>query len=132
MKKLLTLFAGVLMLAACQDKTPSTFKGFEYQLIGAPNDVKVTLSFDADENRYFGKVVNNFFGTYIMEDDKISFGPAGATMMMGTPDKMEAESYLFKSLPMVRKFKLAGNKLILTTEDGKILEFKQIGEAKKK
>ncbi len=130
MKKLLSVFLGILVMAGCTAKAES-FKGKEYRLSGAENNAEITLGFSADENRFFGKVVNNYFGTYTVEGNNISFGPAGATMMMGPRPLMDAESNYLRLLPTVKTFSLDGKKLVLKTADGKELVFDEIGNVKK-
>lgn len=130
MKKILALFMGVFMLAACSSEEQTTFKGFEYKMLNAPNNAEVTLSFDSVENRFFGKVVNRYFGTYEVDGNNITFGPAASTLMMGPAEQMEAEYELLKALPTMKIFKFEGKKLIFTSEDGNKLEFEKIGEVK--
>jgi len=132
MKKILGLFAGILMLAACGSQEAETFKGYEYKLLNAPNDTRVTLAFDHTEDRYFGKIVNNYFGTYTVEGENITFGPAASTMMMGLPEGMEAESSFLQALPNVKTFEFIDGNLVLTADDDTQLVFEKIGEVKKK
>ena len=88
--------------------------------------MEITLSFDAHENRYFGKAVNNYFGTYQMNGNTISFGPTASTMMMGPEEDMELESRYFDNLSQVQNYTLTPDTLTLTSGDGKVLVFDKI------
>ncbi|MDR1693974.1 MAG: META domain-containing protein [Lactobacillaceae bacterium] len=130
MRKILAIFIGVFMLMGCGEQQ-TTFKGYEYKMLNTPNDVNVTISFDAEENRYFGKVVNNFFGLYMAEGNDIAFAPAASTMMMGIGEAMDVEREVLQNLLEIRSYKFDGGKLIFNLEGGRTLEFKKIGEVKK-
>ena len=92
MSKLFSLILGTLLFAACTAETPDSFVGKEYKLQNAPANAEITLGFDGKENRFFGKsAINNYFGSYTLDGDKITFGPAGATMMAGPQELMTAE-----------------------------------------
>lgn len=127
MKKILALFMGVFMLTACNSEN-QTFKGYEYKMLGTPENIEATLGFDKAENKFFGAVVNRYFGSYEVDGDKITFGPAASTMMMGPEDAMNVEFELFQAFPVIKTFKLDGKKLIFTSDDGKEIVFEKIGE----
>ena len=130
MKKLFAFFFVLAALTGCT-KAEADLTGKNYKLVDADSKVEITLGFAKDENRYYGKAVNNYFGTYTVEGNNISFGPAGATMMMGPRPQMEAESNYLRQLPTVKTFSLDGKKLVLKTADGKELVFDEIGNVKK-
>ena len=115
-------FILLLFLSAC--KPEPTLKGQEFVL--RQPDMEITLSFDAHENRYFGKAVNNYFGTYQMNGNTISFGPTASTMMMGPEEDMEIESRYFDNLSQVQNYTLTPDTLTLTSGDGKVLVFDKI------
>ena len=123
MKKLLSVFALVLLMCGCSEK--AGFIGKNYQLQNAQNGVKVTLAFAADEPRYFGAVVNRYFGTYELNGSKIKFGPAGVTMMMGPEKEMEAEQNFLGILPHIVSYKMVGSSLVLITDNGQELGIKE-------
>lgn len=125
MKKLLTLLLLTLGLTACGK--PVDIKGNEYQLTNAPENAEITLAFSGDDNRYFGKVVNRYFGTYTIEGDKLTFGPTASTMMMGPEPLMKAEQQYFQELAMTQGFKATDTELTLTLAGNKTLVFKKIG-----
>ncbi len=124
MKKLLALLGFMLVVSGCSGQP--AFKGKSYQLLEAQNNAKVILEFAQDENRYFGSVVNRYFGTYELDGDKIKFGPAGVTMMMGPKDQMEAEYKYLQNLPQVESYKMDASNLVLITDKGQELNFKEI------
>lgn len=130
MKKLLSCIFALILTAACSAQENS-FKGKEYKMNDAANNAEITLGFDKTENRFFGKVVNNYFGQYEIDGNTIKFGPAGATMMAGPENLMKAESQYLMTLPNVNAFVLEGQKLTLKTSDGKELIFEEVVEAQK-
>lgn len=130
MKKLLGIAVVLLMIVSCSKKEPE-LNGREYQLINAMNNAEITLSFDQDGNRYFGNAVNRYFGTYKLDGNKISFGPAGSTMMMGSEPLMEAETNYLQILPKVQSYHFDGDNLILVTDNNQELGFKYLGNIQK-
>ncbi len=131
MKKLLSLMFALTLTAACSAQENS-FKGKEYKMNDAANNAEITLGFDAKESRFFGRVVNNYFGQYEMDGNTIKFGPAGATMMAGPENLMKAESQYLMTLPTVNSFVLEGQKLTLKTADGKELVFEEVEKTQEK
>ncbi len=124
MKKFLTLFAAVLALSSCFKS--DTFKGKEYKLLNTDGKILITLGFDKDENRFFGSVVNRYFGTYTVDGDKISLETAGSTMMAGPETEMMVEQQYLDVLPTVQTFAFDDGKLVLTTDKDEILTFEEI------
>ena len=94
MKKLLTGLVAILMVVACS-KSSESLRGKSF-VTETANGTKITLNFDATENRVSGKVVNNFFGPYEIDGNNIKFGMIGSTMMMGPEDAMKAEYEFFQ------------------------------------
>ena len=118
MKKLLLLLPFYL-LSACQNNSHSlNGKAFQLQIDETP----VLIAFDENENRYFGKIVNNYFGNYTKNGQQISFQPAGATMMMGPEKSMKAEQKWFETLPQITSYSQTKNSLIFTLKDGSQLK----------
>lgn len=125
MKKLLSAVLALFMVAACS-KSDVSFKGKMYKLNDAPANMEITLGFDAEEPRFYGKAVNNYFGSYTLEGQKLSFVQAGATMMAGPVEMMEAESTYLQNLPKITTYSLSDGKLTLTGDNGLKLEFDEI------
>ena len=121
MKK--SLFALLLLLAACgKPAEPVALNGRNFTAT-APNGTVVTIGFDQTENRAFGRVVNRFTASYEVEGDKIKFGPAAATMMIGLPEPMLAERKFHEFLEKVSSFSLKDDVLTLTASDGETMTF---------
>jgi len=126
--KLFNLFFGALFLSACSTQTADSFSGKEYKLQNVPENVEITLGFDRVETRFFGvAAINRYFGSYSVEGEVISFGPAGSTMMAGPEELMKAEQEYLRFLPTVSRYKLNGKTLSLFSRDGKELVFEETG-----
>ena len=121
MKKLLLALIAAIMLNACSKFDSVSLKGKNFTLV---TDKDITLSFDADENRFYGKALNNYFGTYEAEKDNIKFGPVASTMMAGPEDEMKKEHVYFQNLDKVRTYSLKGKELELKG-DGVSLKYLQ-------
>ena len=67
--------------------------------------------------------VNNYFGTYKINGNKISVSKLGVTGMLGSNKKMEAEETYIDILENVKTIEIKDNKLILKTELEEILTF---------
>lgn len=116
MKKLMTALFSLLMVAACSKAETASIKGKSFQLSEKPAGLEITLAFDANEMRFHGKAINNYFGSYQLTSapDGISFGAAGATMMAGPVPQMEAEHKYLADLSKITSYKLEGKKLTLS------------------
>lgn len=124
MKKILSIITAVLLLIGCQKKEP-TIRGNEYILINTPDNVEITLAFAPNENRFFGKAVNRYFGTYKIDGQRLILGAIGSTMMMGPEKAMEAEQEYFQDLARVSTFQVTENDLTITLSNNKKLIFKK-------
>ena len=114
MKKLFLLLPFCL-LASCQSNCQSlNGNAYQFELDNTP----VTIAFDEKENRYYGKVVNNYFGNYTKDNHKITLYAGGSTMMMGPKKAMAVEQKWFELLPQVVAYSQTENSLILTLENG--------------
>jgi heat shock protein HslJ len=91
----------------------------------AANGTKITLELDAGKNGYSGRVVNNYSGNYKTDGNRIAFGPAAATMMMGLPGPMEAERAYFKFLDKAAEYGTSSGVLMLIAIDGEKMEFER-------
>lgn len=120
--------ACVLALAACGDnaQNPELLKGANF--ISAQPGADITLTFDPNEMRVYGGVVNRYNGEYTADGDNIKFEGFASTMMMGEPEAMETEQEYFQFMPTVEKYELADGKLTLIAGDGKEIIFTQIEE----
>ena len=118
MKKVLSLILLPILLTACQSKCIQV-KGMAYQ--GKLQETPVLLAFDKTNNHYFGKVVNNYFGTYTQDENSISFLPGGSTMMMGPAQDMIQEQEWFQILGQVTNIETTENKLVLKLQNGQTI-----------
>ena len=126
MKNLLSLLLGICFLAGCSNSVEQiSLSGKKFVMQNSEAGTTVTLEFSDNGNDYYGQVVNNYFGSYKIFNDKITFSAGGTTMMMGPREEMEAEGRYFTDLDKVKSFTLQNDVLTLTTSDGKVLEFKE-------
>ena len=128
MKKILAFFSLIFLLGACSagSSQEAVFIGKNYQMQNAWNNAQITLGFDASEPRFFGSVVNNYFGFYKLNGNKLSFEDAGVTLMMGPAEEMEAERLYLELLPKISTYRMDGTDLILLTADGAEYRFKEV------
>ena len=131
MPKFLIAILMCLTVLGCKERTIvqkpiTTIKGVEYVLTNTPNDAIVTLTFSGDDNRYFGKVLNNYFGSYEMQDDgNLILSGAASTMMAGPRELMQLEQDYFIKLSKVIGYEVSGETLILHLSNNDKLEFKK-------
>ncbi len=126
MIKKLSIMLVVFVLTSCGKH--EALSSNTYVLENPADGVEITLGFNVEENRYFGSVVNRYFGRYKTDGNKITIAPGGATMMMGPPDAMKAEQEFFALLPKIVSYKVKGDTLVLTTSDAQELKFVQIAK----
>ncbi|MFV0626831.1 MAG: META domain-containing protein [Alphaproteobacteria bacterium] len=131
MKKVLMVLLAVLVISGCkEEKQEVVLKGHEYKVLNALNNVDLRISFDDVDDRYYGKVINNFNGAYKIDGDTITFGPAMSTMMAGDPEMMKIEYEYLNFFPQVKKYKIEGNVLILMTDEDEV-SFEDMGPIQK-
>lgn len=129
MKKIVYVLSLLFILSACGNDN-TTFVDNAYKLRNAKNGADITLGFDGEENRYFGRAaINRYFGTYKTEGNKLDLGAAGSTMMAGPEPLLAAERYYLEFLPQVKTYRLDGNLLILSKANGESLIFERTGKA---
>ena len=118
--KLKNVVVGILfLLGACRPEP--TVRGNTYFLRGSP--LEISLSFDAHENRYFGKVVNRYYGTYQMDENTISFSSPSSTMYSGDEDDLVLEETYLSDLSTAKTYRLDENTLTLHLTNHKELVF---------
>ncbi len=119
MKKLLSYALISLSLLGCNQE--QTLKGKNYKTT-TKNGTEITLLFDANEDRVSGKVVNNYFGPYVIREQQIKFGPLASTMMMGPQNQMEDENNYMKFMNQdVETYEIKDNKLILKSANEEMI-----------
>lgn len=124
--KSFAIIASVLALTACGDKTPNPemLKGESF--VASGNGTDITLSFDANEMRVNGQVVNLYNGYYEAEGASIKFSPFASTMMMGPVEAMQTEQEYFQFMTTVESYDLKDGRLTLKNADGKEMVFQQV------
>ena len=121
MRKLLLILCFVLVLPAC--KQDMTIRGREYILQDYP-DTEVLLGFDAHENRFYGEVVNRYFGDYNWDGaESLKMQVQGSTMMMGKPTDMDFEYQYLQDLALVNRIKINPTDIVLYLSDGRTLTY---------
>ena len=121
MKKMLLNLSLMLSLAGCTATSTPSIKGNEFSL----NNANITLAFDKNENKFYGKAVNNYFGVYTLNGANIKLELQGSTMMMGTPEEMTKETKYFNDLNGVSSYSINGNTLTLKGKDIELVFNKQ-------
>lgn len=126
--KLIATGLCALALTACGEngQNPELLKGANF--VSAQPGVDITLSFDPEEMRVYGRVVNLYNGGYTADGNEIKFDGFASTMMMGAPEAMETETEYFQFMPTVETYELSDGKLTLIGEGGKEIVFVQVEE----
>ncbi len=135
MKKILMFVVMVMTLMACGSKTDlneslvgKTFTLDEKVVLEEQGEeISFTLAFD--DGRVSGRALNNFNANYEIEGDKIEISPMATTLMAGPEILMQREAEYMTDLTTAEKISLEGNKMIITTEEGKELTFTQVEES---
>jgi len=121
MKKILSALFMAALLSACTSKNTPSLSGKSFAL---SSDTNYTLSFDAKENKFFGKALNNYFGTYKIKDGHLTLTLAGMTMMAGPVPEMEKEQKYFADLAKVKTYSLK-DKILELKGDGVSMTYKE-------
>ena len=105
--------------------TEWALEGFEERKNEAASDTAlvagttISLSIGADGRATGSAGVNRYFGkAEVGQDDRITFGRMASTRRGGPPEAMAQERRYLKQLSLVSSWAIAGNSLILTSEDG--------------
>lgn len=102
MKKIFLTLIAFLFVSGCKTNPYELDDAvYQYKIRNTP----ISISFNAKEQRFSGKVVNNYFGTYEQSGENITLHPLGATMMMGPNDAMQAEQEWLQLLINVKAIK---------------------------
>ena len=125
MKKWFYHFVLVLFLSACSYGADSpNLKGSNFESV--VDGVTITLSFDAEEQRAYGKVANRYMSSYEINGSQITFTQAAMTMMMPIGNAAEVEHNYFKFFNDVKTFELKNDVLILKDSSGKEMRFTKV------
>ena len=109
MKKIYYLLAIIFSITACLNTQNSNLKGKTFTL----DNSNIILTFDKDENKFYGKALNNYFGNYKLENNNLTFEITGSTMMMGAPKEMEDETKYFQDLSKINSYNIKNKTLTL-------------------
>ena len=126
--KTFAIGACMLSLAACGDSAPDAAALRGANFVSNQPGATITLSFEPEEMKAFGRVVNLYNGPYSVDGNKIKFGEMASTMMMGPMDAMETEQEYFRFLSTVENYELANGRLVLKDAAGREMVFTQVDE----
>ena len=124
--KLLTAFLIMaIFLSACTaaGETPSLELNDSHWVLDQINgqaviaDTLPTLSFNEDQQVAGNASCNNFFGSYTLDGNKLSFGSLGSTQMF-CDGLMEQESAYLAALESTTGYRTEEGKLLLVDESG--------------
>ncbi|MDR2902101.1 MAG: META domain-containing protein [Lactobacillales bacterium] len=124
MKKLIFTSLCALGLAACSTGCPTDLSGRTYVL----ENSNITLAFSKTGNRFYGRGINHYYGSYQrLNDNRISMSAVGATLMAGHKNQLRGESEYFTWLPQAEFYSLCEkDRLVLTLKDGRNLYFNEL------
>ena len=127
MKKLVVGLLALFVLVACAGGTSASITG-QWKLVSyGPVSSQTPAAPDVDTSIEFGSAgklngnvgCNSFGGDYKVSGDTISFGPIMSTMMACLNQSGDQEMGTLSVLKDSAKFVLDGNKLTITSADGK-------------
>jgi len=126
--KYLLSLASCIFVVACASSNTNPLQGKNFQT--QQDGTKITLNFDKEQPRLFGKVVNTYTAPYEIAGDNITVGMMASTMMMpiGKAAEVEQNYFKFMSAQEPKQFKLSGNGETLTirNNDGKEYRFQRV------
>ncbi|QCE40999.1 META domain-containing protein [Psychroserpens sp. NJDZ02] len=95
----------------------------------ATTNTKLSLSFDSATNRIYGfSGCNNFFGTYTMTADKLTFSQIGSTKKMCPEAENAIESTFLETLQETTNYKVSGNAITLLNNKREVLSGMQASD----
>jgi heat shock protein HslJ len=127
MKKLFVSLLVVFILAACAGGTSASING-KWKLVShgpaskqtpAAPQVDTTIEFKSDGTLSGNVGCNNFSGNFKAKGDSLTFGPVASTMMFCEGPVGDQELTTVAVLQTSAKFVLDGDKLTITSADGK-------------
>jgi len=113
----------------------TTWKLSQYIVDGKLKDVtntsKADLKFELE--KFYGDAsVNRYFGNYTLNNNEVTMGRIGSTMMMGPKDAMNQEYAFISLLEKVTSYEIVGEKLNLLSNGEVILVLTAVEEIEKK
>lgn len=92
------------------------------------DETRITLNFDKEKPKLYGKVVNSYNAPYELAGDNIIISRTASTMMMPIGKAAEVERDYFKFIgtgkPMT--YSLNGDTLSITNSAGKEMKFEKV------
>ncbi|MGB6127401.1 MAG: META domain-containing protein, partial [Psychrilyobacter sp.] len=113
----------------------TNWKLSQYIVDGKLKDVtetsKADLKFELE--KFYGNAsINRYFGNYILNNNKITMGKIGSTMMMGPEDAMNQEYRFIGLLEDITSYEIVGEKLNLLSNGEVILVLTAVEEIENK
>ncbi|MBD5391544.1 META domain-containing protein [bacterium] len=118
---------GLAALAACGNGEETVSLAGK-KFVSSQPDTTITMAFDENEMRVYGRVVNMYNGPYSIDGHNIKFGNIASTMMMGPAAAMDTEREYFQFLSTATKYDITDGRLTLTNDGGKEIVFQQVDE----
>ncbi|BAN50206.1 META domain-containing protein [Metapseudomonas resinovorans] len=108
----LLLAALAATLGGCASDRPHLETGTTYQVewIGERpliDNSHLTITLGDDDRAYGNAGCNHWFASYSLENDKLTFGPAGSTRKMCAPALMEQEQRFLDALGKVQRWDIS-------------------------
>ena len=120
-----------LFFISCKETKPAVEKKMmnvysgNYEIKSLNNqqlERKIFFTIDSNENKISGKTdCNNYFGNYIVTNNKIEIEPLGVTKMYCEDDVMKVESELFKAFRRTMTFNFDNNMLTFFNREGNLI-----------
>ena len=98
--------------------------GKEYILVRENSIPNVLIGFD-EHNFYGFSGLNNYFGRYEKNGNKIKLEKLGSTLMAGSDKVMKMETEYLNKIENVQTYSIEEDILILKLNDGEILKYKE-------
>jgi len=141
MKFLISLFAIVMMTESCNSSKGSTSVDESQEKSNTMQDLlsgtytlseienidklpmTLSINFDASSNRVSGfSGCNSFFGDYTTDGNTISFGPLATSKKYCQDAQNKIERQFLDVLSKTRTYKIEGNSIYLSNDDGQLLK----------
>ncbi|NIM96018.1 MAG: META domain-containing protein [Anaerolineales bacterium] len=126
---LLAIVIITLMLSACSGRKTLTDTMWELTSLNeedALEETTVTAFFNEDGTLTGSSGCNQYSTTYVVDGDEINIAPAAVTLMACPEPIMEQETAYLMALTSATNFKIRGDTLRLSDDEGVLAEFQAI------
>ncbi|WP_156299618.1 META domain-containing protein [Streptobacillus canis] len=139
MKKIILGILSITTIFACSSLKNFDVEDKDYVLesIEYTRDTKINtigkgMTIEFESKKISGKsLVNNFFGGYRIDKNKLVVDGLGVTRMAGSPEEMKLESEYLNALSSNKNIVKEGERLILEAQNGmKLVYIKEVDEDK--